>query len=393
MGIEPFRIAIDDEEWADLQRRIRATRWPDQIPGSGWAYGTDSEILRPLAEHWADGYDWRSHEALLNRYPQFTTRIQGEDVHFVHARSPHPDALPLILTHGWPGSFSEFTHLIGPLTDPEAHGGSADDAFHVVVPSLPGYGFSGPTRSAGWDVRRTGAAWAELMASLGYRRYGAQGGDWGSMVSRHLGDQDPDHVVGVHVNLMTTSAPGRDDDHDDLSEFEQRQRARMEEYFATGSGYAMIQGSKPQTLATALNDSPVGLLSWILEKFWAWTDHDGDPTDAVPARTSSPTCRSTGSPRPPGARLGCTTSRCARVRWSCRRCGASPSVSPTSRWRSSVPADAGWRRRTTSSTGPSSTGEGTSPRWRSRTSSSPTSVASSGTCDERGARRRARAAR
>jgi microsomal epoxide hydrolase len=292
--IEPFRIAVADEELDDLRRRIRDTRYPDQMPDTGWSYGTNLDELRPLAEHWADGYDWRRHEAELNAFPQFLTSVPGtsgaaqgggaaQRVHFLHVRSPRPDALPLVLTHGWPGSISEFTRLVGPLADPEAHGGDPADAFHVVVPSLPGYGFSGPTTEPGWDVRRIAGAWAELMARLGYERFGAQGGDWGSMVSRHLGDLAPDRVVGVHVNMMTATPPGEPDDLADLSEREAAMMARAQDYLATGSGYVAIQSTRPQTLAYSLVDSPVGLLSWILEKFWAWTDNDGRVTDAVSA--------------------------------------------------------------------------------------------------------------
>ena len=282
METTPFRIEVPDADLEDLRRRVAATRWPDQLPGSGWTYGTDIHVLRPLAEHWIDGYDWRAHEARLNAFPQFTTTIDGQRIHFLHVRSPEPGALPLVLTHGWPGSICEFTELIGPLTDPVAHGGSAEDAFHVVVPSLPGYGFSGPTVEPGWDVRRTAGAFVELMAGLGYDRYGAQGGDWGSMVTRHIADLDPQHVVGVHVNMIVATPPGEPDDLADLTPREDAGLARMQDYLTTGSGYVAIQSTKPQTLAYGLVDSPVALLSWILEKFWAWTDNDGDVESAVP---------------------------------------------------------------------------------------------------------------
>jgi microsomal epoxide hydrolase len=282
MTTEPFRIDVPDEEIDDLRRRIRDARWPDQIPDSGWSYGTNLEVLRPLARYWADEYDWRRHEGELNMFPQFLTTLQRQRVHFLHVRSPEPDALPLVLTHGWPGSISEFTRLIAPLTDPTAHGGDSSDAFHVVVPSLPGYGFSGPTTEPGWDVRRIAGAWVELMAALGYERYGAQGGDWGSMVSRHIADLDPAHVCGVHVNMMTATPPGEPDDLADLTEREAAGMERAKDYLTTGSGYVAIQSTRPQTLAYGLVDSPVGLLSWIAEKFWAWTDNDGRIEDAVP---------------------------------------------------------------------------------------------------------------
>lgn len=281
-SIEPFRIAVTDAEIDDLKLRLREARWPDQLPDSGWDYGADYEYLKPLARSWADEYDWRAHEAELNRFPGFLTEIQGQRIHFLHVRSPHEGALPLVLTHGWPGSISEFMRCIDPLVDPVAHGGDAADAFHVVVPSLPGYGWSGPTSEPGWNVRRTASAWAELMARLGYDRYGAQGGDWGSFVTRHLADLDPDHVCGVHVNMMSATPPGEDDDMADLTPREQAQFARTQDYMTTGSGYVAIQSTRPQTLAYGLNDSPIGLLSWIIEKFWAWADHDGHPEDAVP---------------------------------------------------------------------------------------------------------------
>jgi pimeloyl-ACP methyl ester carboxylesterase len=188
----------------------------------------------------------------------------------------------LVLTHGWPGSISEFTRLIAPLTDPTAHGAEASDAFHVVVPSLPGYGFSGPTHEPGWDVRRVAAAWAELMARLGYSRYGAQGGDWGSFVSRHLADLDASHMCGVHVNMITSMPPGEPDDFADLTDRETFTLERAKDYMTSGNGYVAIQSTRPQTLAYGLNDSPAGLLSWILEKFWAWTDNAGNVYDAVP---------------------------------------------------------------------------------------------------------------
>lgn len=280
--IEPFRITVPDADIADLRLRLREARWPDQLPDSGWDYGADYEYLKPVAEYWADTYDWRVHEAALNRFPGFLTDIDGQHIHFLHVRSAHANALPLVLTHGWPGSISEFLRCIDPLVDPVAHGGTAADAFHVVVPSLPGYGWSGPTHETGWNVRRTAAAWAELMARLGYTRYGAQGGDWGSFVTRHLADLDAAHLCGIHVNMMTSTLPGDADDMADLTERETAQFARTQDYLSRGSGYVAIQSTRPQTLAYGLNDSPIGLLSWIIEKFWAWSDHDGHPEDAVP---------------------------------------------------------------------------------------------------------------
>jgi microsomal epoxide hydrolase len=279
--MEPFRIAVPESEVDDLRRRLRAARWPDQVPGSGWTYGADLSAMRALAEYWADGYDWRRHEAELNETPQLMARVDGQRFHVLHARSREPHALPLVITHGWPGSIAEFRHMIGPLVDPVAHGGDAADAFHVVAPSLPGYGFSGPTTEPGWDIERAAHAFARIMAALGYRRYAAQGGDWGSMLARHLGRLDAEHVVGVHVNVMIGFPSGREDDHADVTELERALLARMDDYMANGSGYVAIQSTRPQTLAYSLSDSPVGLLAWIADKFWAWTDHDGDFLTAV----------------------------------------------------------------------------------------------------------------
>jgi microsomal epoxide hydrolase len=279
--LTPSRITVLQSDVDDLARRLRATRWPDQIPGTAWLYGADVAAIRELSEYWADGYDWRRFEDELNEIPQSLAHVDGQRIHVLHARSAEPDAMPLVLVHGWPGSIAEFSSVIGPLVDPAAHGGDRADAFHVVAPSLPGYGFSGPTAEAGWDIERAARAIASIMAALGYERYASQGGDWGSMLVRHLASVDPDHVLGVHVNLMIGSAPGRHDDNDDLSDFERQLLERRDDYMTTGSGYVAIQSTKPQTLAFSFSDSPVGLLAWIVEKFWAWTDHDGDLLAAV----------------------------------------------------------------------------------------------------------------
>jgi len=279
--IRPFTVHVDDEAINDLRRRLAATRWPDQIPGSGWDYGCDRDWLQALATYWADSYDWRVAEAELNSLDHVVTEIDGQCIHAIHQRSPHEDALPLVLSHGWPGSVVEFLDVIGPLTDPTAHGGDAADAFHVVAPSLPGYGWSGPTADRGWGVARTAAAFAAMAARLGYDRYGVQGGDWGSMISRHMAFLDPDHVVGCHVNMMAAGPPGNDDDFDDITPLEQRHLDRGAWYLAEDNGYFRIQETRPQTLGTGLNDSPAGLLSWIGEKFHGWIDHDGDPLTVV----------------------------------------------------------------------------------------------------------------
>ncbi|HEY1739238.1 MAG TPA: epoxide hydrolase, partial [Acidimicrobiia bacterium] len=205
--LQPFRVEVPDAVLDDLRDRLARTRWPDQIPDSGWGYGTDRAYLQELCDYWRTSFDWRAQEARFNRWPHFLTHVDGQQVHLIHARSPEPDALPLLITHGWPGSVAEFLDVIGPLSDPRAHGGDPADAFHVVVPSIPGYAWSGPTTAPGWDVRRVAEAWAALMARLGYARYGAQGGDWGSMISTQVAVVDPAHVAGIHVNMLLAFPP------------------------------------------------------------------------------------------------------------------------------------------------------------------------------------------
>jgi len=278
-AITPFRVEIADEELDDLRRRLARARWPEPEPVSDWSQGVPVDWLRDLCAYWQDGYDWRRCEAQLNALPQFKTEIDGLGIHFIHVPSPSPDALPLVLTHGWPGSVLEFLDVIGPLADPAAHGGDAADAFHVVCPSLPGYGFSDQPSEAGWGIDRIADAWATLMARLGYDRYGAQGGDWGAAVTTAIGQRDPDHVAGIHLNLAMV---GPDPDTmNDLTEFEQRSLAYMGEMAEWELGYAAEQSTRPQTLGYGLVDSPVGQCAWIAEKYWAWTDHDGDPTAAL----------------------------------------------------------------------------------------------------------------
>jgi epoxide hydrolase len=285
-AIRPFRIAVPQADLDDLRDRLHRTRWPDELPDLGWTRGVPLGYLKDLAAYWADGYDWRKQEARLNELPQFTTTIDGANVHFFHVRSPEPGALPLILTHGWPGSVAEFLNVIGPLTNPRAHGGDPADAFHLVIPSMPGYGLSGPTREAGWTTGRVARAWAELMRRLGYDRYGAQGGDWGAFVSPELGRVDPDHVVGVHLNAATFGfIPFGPVDPDELATFTDAEKARLERLNAStagpGNGYFEVQSTRPQTVAYALTDSPVGQLAWIVEKFKEWTHAADVPEDAV----------------------------------------------------------------------------------------------------------------
>lgn len=280
--IRPFRIDIPQADLDDLADRLARTRWTDELPGVGWTYGAPTSYLRGLAEYWRTSYDWRAHEAALNAFPQFTTTIDGQDVHFLHVRSPEPDALPLILTHGWPGSFVEMQKIVGPLTDPRAHGGDPADAFHVVVPSIPGFGFSGPTQETGWDMARVARAWAVLMDRLGYDRYGVQGTDSGAVISPLLGGLAPDHVVGVHVNGALGFPSGDPAELEGLTAAELARLAGMQHQLEEGAGYAILQSTRPQTVGVGLSDSPAGQLAWIVEKFQEWTDPAAAlPEDAV----------------------------------------------------------------------------------------------------------------
>ena len=277
--ITPFPVSVSDEQLADLRRRIAAARLPSRELVDDRSQGVQLATVQALARYWSTEYDWRRCEARLNALPQFTTAIDGVDVHFVHVRSPHPQALPLILTHGWPGSIVEFLKVIGPLTDPTADGGEAADAFHLVCPSLPGYGFSDKPTRPGWGVGRIAGAWAALMARLGYGRYGAQGSDWGTSISASIGQQDPDHVAGIH--LTPPLAPPDPATFHDLTEAERSALASLEYTGEWESGYSREQATRPQTIGYSLVDSPVGLCAWIVEKFWAWTDCDGHPENAL----------------------------------------------------------------------------------------------------------------
>jgi pimeloyl-ACP methyl ester carboxylesterase len=277
-AIEPFRIQVSDATLADLRERLSRTRFPDQIEGAAWDYGTELGYLRELVAYWRDKFDWRAQEAALNRFPQFrTAQGGGQRVHFLHVRSPHPNAFPLVITHGWPGSIFEFHKIIGPLVDPPAHGGDARDAFHVVCPSIPGYGFSDPPRTRGWDTRRMAETNAQLMAQLGYARYGAQGGDWGAIISTQNALVDPQHCTAIHLNMVVAFPPqGVADPTAGLSDLEKKAVADLFAFQKDETGYQAIQGSKPQTLGYGLNDSPAGLAAWIVEKFRTWSDCGGD---------------------------------------------------------------------------------------------------------------------
>jgi pimeloyl-ACP methyl ester carboxylesterase len=283
--IRPYQVEIPQAQLDDLTDRLSRTRWTTPLPGPEWDRGVPQPYLKEIAEYWRDQYDWRKAEAEINTHPQFMTTIDGIAVHFLHVRSPEPDALPLLLTHGWPGSFVEFLDVIGPLTDPRAHGGDPSDAFHVVVPSVPGFGFSGPVTETGWTHKRIARAWAELMRRLGYDRYGAQGGDIGAIVAPDLGRVDREHVAGVHVNAASVGfiplGPVSDEDLAALDDTERGRLAKIAHFTTEEWGYNQLQSTRPETVAYALGDSPVGQLAWVAEKFKAWSSATDRPEDAV----------------------------------------------------------------------------------------------------------------
>jgi len=278
-AIEEFTIPAAPDQIDDLQQRLAMTRWPEAEAVDDWSQGIPLRYVQELCEYWRTEYNWPERVALLNQWPQFRTMIDGLNVHLIHARSPHDDAMPLIMSHGWPGSIVEFQKVIGPLTNPTAHGGDAADAFHVVAPSLPGFGFSDKPASAGCGVGTIAHMWAALMARLGYERYGAQGGDWGSAVSTALAGQDAEHCAGVHLNMPV----GRPDPEtmNDLTGIEQQAIASMTHYVENEAGYSTQQRTKPQTLGYGLVDSPAAQAAWIIEKFHGWTDNNGHPEDAI----------------------------------------------------------------------------------------------------------------
>ena len=274
-SVRPFQIQVDSAVLADLQSRLRSTRWPDAELVGDWSQGAPLAWVQSICRYWAEGYDWPLRQALLNQFAQFKTQIDGLDLHFIHQRSPHPGAMPLLITHGWPGSVVEFQKIIAPLTDPTAFGGRAEDAFHVVCPSLPGFGFSDKPRETGWGLDRIARAWARLMQRLGYARYAAQGGDWGSAVTRAVGAHDAAHCAGIHITLAMGVAPRC---AEPPSAEDVRALQDIKHYQAWDNGYSRQQATRPQTLAYGLTDSPSGQAAWILEKFWAWTDC-GHPPD------------------------------------------------------------------------------------------------------------------
>ena len=271
--IKPFSIDIPQSTLDDLAAKLAGARLPAPLPGDDWDTGVPVSWLAELVDYWRTKYDWRAAEAEINAYPQFTTEIDGQRIHFLHVKSPEPDALPLVLTHGWPGSIVEFLDLIGPLTDPVAHGGDAADAFHLVIPSLPGFGFSGPVSKSGWGRERVGEVWAVLMEQLGYERYGVQGGDIGGAVSPAVARAARDKVVGVHTNGGPSLPPFPlpEEELATLTPLEQDRIARIGRFLQEEFGYISIQSTRPQTVAYGLVDSPVGQLAWIMDKFRAWT--------------------------------------------------------------------------------------------------------------------------
>ncbi|GII03555.1 epoxide hydrolase family protein [Planobispora takensis] len=292
--IRPFRVEIPQADLDDLRDRLTRTRWAEELPPDpaaggaqtgpvppGWEYGVPLSYVKRLVERWRDEYDWRAWEAKINQYPQFITEIDGQTVHFLHVRSAEPDATPLILTHGWPNTIVEYLDLIGPLTDPRAHGGDPADAFHVVIPSIPGFGFSGPTRERGWNRHRVARAWAELMHRLGYERYGAHGNDAGSLISPEVGRVDPEHVIGVHVTQIFSFPSGDPAEFEGLSQKDMELLAFLQSFNEEMSAYAQLQATKPQNLAHALADSPAGQLAWAGQLLGEAVDPDVVITNAA----------------------------------------------------------------------------------------------------------------
>jgi pimeloyl-ACP methyl ester carboxylesterase len=278
-GLTSHPISVDESELADLRDRLRRTRWPDRETVDDWSQGIPLDYMQDVCRHWADEYDWRRVEAELNGFEQLRyTDPSGLGIQVLRATSAEPGAVPLVLTHGWPGSVVEFLDVIEPLRDPAAHGGDGADAFHVVCPTLPGYGFSDKPAETGWNVQRIADCWAGMMAALGYSRYGAQGGDWGSAVTTRLGVQDPAHCMGIHLNMVTVGPPRDATDH---TEAEQAALASLAYYQEWDSGYSTQQATRPQTVGYGLVDSPAGQAAWVLEKFWAWTDHGGHPENVI----------------------------------------------------------------------------------------------------------------
>jgi len=311
--VRPFRVDVPEEDLVDLRRRVAATRWPAPETVPDQSQGVQLSKIEELVRYWGTGYDWRKVEAKLNALPQFVTNIDGLDIHLIHVRSPHPNALPLIITHGWPGSILELLKVIGPLTDPPAHGGRAEDAFDVVIPSMPGYGFSERPQSTGWSPDHIARAWAELMERLGYERYVSQGGDWGGVVADAMARQAPAGLLGIHVNFPAT-VPGDlvnainngDPAPAGLSDEEKAAFDTLSTLRAKNAGYAVMMGTRPQTVGYGLSDSPAGLAAWMYDKFAQWTYSGGSRSGRSPRMRCSTTSRSTGSRTAPCLPRSCT---------------------------------------------------------------------------------------
>ena len=271
-SITPFQISISDEDLEDLQLRLSLTRLPDQLNNISWEYGTDLNYMRELIGYWQDGFDWREQERELNQFDQFKTVVDDLNLHFIHQRSNNPDAIPLMVVHGWPGSVAEFSKIIRPLTDPLSYGGDISDSFHVIAPSLPGFGFSGIPDETGYSPERIALLLAELMEKIGYERYAIAGGDWGAIINRHLANHYPDRLIGLHSNMMLAGPPSGTEQRANVTEEEDEARTSRQGYMQNEVAYQQIQGTKPQTLGYGLNDSPAGVAAWIVEKFHGWTD-------------------------------------------------------------------------------------------------------------------------
>lgn len=280
-AVQEFSINISDEAIADLQSRLARTRFPDQLEGTSWQYGTEKNTLSELIAYWREDFDWREQEAMLNAFDQQLVEVDGLSLHTIHQRSNNPDAIPLLLVHGWPGSIAEFHKLIGPLTDPEAHGGESIDSYHVIAPSLPGFGFSGAPKDSGYSPERIALLLAGLMQALGYERYALAGGDWGAVINSHHANHFPERLIGLHSNMLLASPPEDDSARDAVTPSEAALRESRGSYMRNEFAYQQIQGTKPQSLGYALNDSPAGLAAWILEKFHGWSDIPQDETGDI----------------------------------------------------------------------------------------------------------------
>ena len=277
MAVEPFKIEVSDSDLDDLRARLERTRWPDELPGTGWDYGSNLDYIKELVDYWRTKFDWRAQEQLINSFSHFKTDVDGLGIHFIHEKGKGPHPIPLVVTHGWPGTFFEMHKIISLLSDPASHGGDPEDAFDIVVPSMPGYGFSDHPAERGLDVFYVGELWAKLMSNnLGYQRFGAQGGDWGASVTAKLGFSHPDKIIGIHSTSVTRPTPYLGPGTRELSEAEKSTIQHRTDWQESEGGYAHIQGTKPQTLSYGLNDSPVGLAAWIVEKYRTWSDCGGN---------------------------------------------------------------------------------------------------------------------